>query len=744
MDMKKKIVRKIVIITMLALFVLCMFVAIITNYSNIKAASENVQNVSAVYERMLGGMSLEEIKDKFSNSNEEITRVVVFDSSGNVVVDSLSRENEIDNINGSKEFSEAMSGDSRTKIEIIQERREVWLNYTVKIRNGDFDGGFFLIRVGYLYSDDVFRFYFSVPIIIVALILITILATVFTNKLIKTAVTPFEMIEESLEEINRGEYHQVTLNTKYEDINRVVKGINDVSSKIFNSLNYLKYEQRKNEFLLENIDQGVLAISKKGKIILANESIKEITITSENEHINDFVLPTTNNPICLSVVPHLIGTGAKLFLTQLLLGRPYGDDYEWMKGALIFQADFSGEESSISLSPPFQSVASYVNDTYVTKKCIPYVVSNIKDGKELYHCAVSFYTTVPSGTYHYIEIEWGLDVEAANKSVTSGPTAGYTYDMQRVCFSKKNKGELVSLATSSTSTSGSPNQYRINSGPNNIFSSSFTGGLYKIDATAKSELPVNIAGKNYVISLFTLTNLPIFSHTEPFSKAVSHGIQLPSSARIFIDAGAYLWGKDIYMIFVGTGIIFSRTLEEGSFGYLDTTSVLGTITQFGYLDYSEDEGTLYIVGQDTTNRVKVAKIVLNTLYDYANDGAWLPMISADGVPAWIKAIGENDDQNITDPVDMKITVSRVSQYANIIFNGDALYTTGTYTRKVSESGTFTVGLRTVKADNVGGNIALKLNGTVILNMSFNGTAGLEKTVTLKTSDYISGGITLRA
>lgn len=258
MDMKKKIVRKIVIITMLALFVLCMFVAIITNYSNIKAASENVQNVSAVYERMLGGMSLEEIKDKFSNSNEEITRVVVFDSSGNVVVDSLSRENEIDNINGSKEFSEAMSGDSRTKIEIIQERREVWLNYTVKIRNGDFDGGFFLIRVGYLYSDDVFRFYFSVPIIIVALILITILATVFTNKLIKTAVTPFEMIEESLEEINRGEYHQVTLNTKYEDINRVVKGINDVSSKIFNSLNYLKYEQCKNEFLLENIDQGVL------------------------------------------------------------------------------------------------------------------------------------------------------------------------------------------------------------------------------------------------------------------------------------------------------------------------------------------------------------------------------------------------------------------------------------------------------------------------------------------------------
>ncbi len=65
--------------------------------------------------------------------------------------------------------------------------------------------------------------------------------------------------------------------------------------------------------------------------------------------------------------------------------------------------------------------------------------------------------------------------------------------------------------------------------------------------------------------------------------------------------------------------------------------MLGTITQFGYLDYSEDEGTLYILGQDSSNRVKAAKIVLNTLYDYANDGAWLPVIASDGVPAYIKA-----------------------------------------------------------------------------------------------------------
>lgn len=91
------------------------------------------------------------------------------------------------------------------------------------------------------------------------------------------------------------------------------------------------------------------------------------------------------------------------------------------------------------------------------------------------------------------------------------------------------------------------------------------------------------------------------------------------------------------MIFMGTGILFSRELVAGDVGYLDTTSVLGTITQYGHILHSQDENTLFLVGQDTSNKVKVAKMVLNTLFDYASDGAWLPLIASDGVPAYIKA-----------------------------------------------------------------------------------------------------------
>ena len=46
---------------------------------------------------------------------------------------------------------------------------------------------------------------------------------------------------------------------------------------------------------------------------------------------------------------------------------------------------------------------------------------------------------------------------------------------------------------------------------------------------------------------------------------------------------------------------------------------------------------MYIVGQDTANRVKVAKMELNTLFDYSSQGAWLPLLIADDIPAYIKA-----------------------------------------------------------------------------------------------------------
>lgn len=332
-----------------------------------------------------------------------------------------------------------------------------------------------------------------------------------------------------------------------------------------------------------------------------------------------------------------------------------------------------------------------------------------------------------------------------------GTQDGRLNPYQRSGYSGKNGKEGIRVEINRwTNEYGSSFYYDIESYPNHQFdykgSQNFSTREEPI--LRKSIGPMNIVGEDYAVSSFDINLFPVFSRKEPVMRSVEPGLNLPSGARVFVDGAAYLWGKSIYMFFVGTGIIFSRTLEKGSFGYLDTTSVLGAITQFGYLDYSQDEGTLYLLGQDTTNKVKLAKIVLNTLYDYANDGAWLPQLASDGVPAYIKAKAEEQEgDDITDPVTVTITVLSPSgdfdTYADIVFNGTPLLA-GTYTRALSASGTFTVGMRGKESS---GSIScvVKMNGNTIVTgqiPSFTATS-YEKTATFNVSDYVENGITLQ-
>jgi len=377
-----------------------------------------------------------------------------------------------------------------------------------------------------------------------------------------------------------------------------------------------------------------------GVDVEGSEPIKEITITSEDANFNNFLPANTARPLVLSIVPHISSTGAMLFLTQIFADYSYTptkSEIEWKNGFLVFSAPFTGSESSLSVRMPFETTSAldWKSGTFYFDggMYIPKVVSFGENGVEVYYCAVG--RTDKEGSLNISSfvaaLKWQEGEQA--KFHVSSIYAKYSNCYQRSAYDSKANKELTSVFYYNN-PSQHTNEIIISSIPYGTFMS---GRSDPSKATfRKTYGPCNVSGRDAVLFSFEKNQMTrtILSTDETETISLSG---LPNASHVFVDGAAYLWGKDIYMIFVGTGIIFSRTLEAGSFGYLDTTSVLGTITQFGYLDYSQDEGTLYLLGQDTTNKVKVAKIVLNTLYDYANDGAWLPMIASDGVPAYIKA-----------------------------------------------------------------------------------------------------------
>lgn len=378
--------------------------------------------------------------------------------------------------------------------------------------------------------------------------------------------------------------------------------------------------------------------------------IKSISVSSTHAKFGSFLAPSNAKPLVLSIVPHLSGTGAALFLSQIInqssaIGHPDGNN--WMDALLLFGCEFSGTESTLALSPPFSTIEEKLESYgsqgnkyqvyigYSPNEFIPSVVSHLVNGVETYYCAVGYRINAYGGNCLVSGPSWHSgDTEAA---ITEGGMAydnfnpsGFGYF--RSGYSKKSKKEVIRISPGSGTGSYG---YYVSSFPSGLFTG--YGDKYKWTFDRGAYCPLTVVGANKATGSFSADKFPQFPLGTGTAYLAEATLTIPSAARNFVDAGAYLWGKDIFMIFVGTGLIFSRTLEAGSFGYLDTTGVLGTITQFGYLDYSEDEGTLYIAGQDSANKVKVAKMELDTLFDYASDGAWLPNMNMDGIPAYIKA-----------------------------------------------------------------------------------------------------------
>lgn len=116
------------------------------------------------------------------------------------------------------------------------------------------------------------------------------------------------------------------------------------------------------------------------------------------------------------------------------------------------------------------------------------------------------------------------------------------------------------------------------------------------------------------------------------------GIVLSPYASLFDDSLAYADSHDLYLVFVGTGILFSHTpLDMDSWGYLDTTEYFGTITQWGCAEFDTGSNTLCLSGRDSYGEYVCGLLRFHARFDYSNDGAWLPYIASSGVPAWIKA-----------------------------------------------------------------------------------------------------------
>ena len=207
-------------------------------------------------------------------------------------------------------------------------------------------------------------------------------------------------------------------------------------------------------------------------------------------------------------------------------------------------------------------------------------------------------------------------------------------------FNKKNNDEALFLTIENI---GGTTYYTANSATRNIYNISSYFKQNEFNPYTDNDKTAAIASSSQVmfalIKDFGSDPITVW-YIKQGAATVSTTVNVNAGAmsHAFEDGAVYIAELNVWLMFLGTGLLFTSDLADASqYGFFDTTDLLGVITQYGYIEYDTQNRTLYILGQSSEGVVKLGALKMPPLYNYANDGAWLPNIASDGVPAYIKA-----------------------------------------------------------------------------------------------------------
>ena len=152
------------------------------------------------------------------------------------------------------------------------------LNYAARVDNENFDGGYVILicSVDLIYSVRPYLWVFTLAIVIWAGVIFASYVALTFN--MKFATKPFEKIERMLVDINNGEYtpSQIPEKFNFPEFKAVLTKIDDLAGEISKNLVNLQYEQKKSSILLQSVNQGIIIVSKSGRIVLTNTIALEI------------------------------------------------------------------------------------------------------------------------------------------------------------------------------------------------------------------------------------------------------------------------------------------------------------------------------------------------------------------------------------------------------------------------------------------------------------------------------------
>lgn len=292
--MKKKIIVTNVIIVVFALLVLFLSGISITKSIYKKQAEERIIDVANIYAENYTSF------DKVVKNVPKDYRVTVVDKSGKVLSDSetadvSNMENHIDR----EEIVAALHGKSVAVTRRSDTTNKDMVYSAVKVNLSSDDYVFVRISTPvdsvnlYATSTILPNFY----VLIAAIIAAVILSIVLTKSLVK----PMAEIKNSLIALNNGTFTPSTPSEKDPEINKMMSEINDIGEKLSDTITTVSEDNKKLDYILNNVSDGIVVITADGNIKIMNDNAKLVFDVKNDAISSNYTVLSANEKFISAV-----------------------------------------------------------------------------------------------------------------------------------------------------------------------------------------------------------------------------------------------------------------------------------------------------------------------------------------------------------------------------------------------------------------------------------------------------------
>lgn len=279
--MRDEIIKRNTIITTVTMLIFFVVSLIITSYTSRKSIEQQLINVSnVVNNQILATNSAEELNEvvKSFTKDQEWLEIVIASNIGVILTDSSDDSINVTTLKKltDEEIKLATSSINTDRVYIEDDKI-----YYITLINEDI-----IVRTSIMYEKNTELILMSLFYLALLLIVVILLSVYYNKKVSNNVITTFNDICFNLKSINDGKYIEIDTTHKYSEVQDVLSEINEINNNIYVSMLKIKNEHDKLDFVINNMQQGIIIINKYGNILLINDYATN-SLNIENNNVDN-------------------------------------------------------------------------------------------------------------------------------------------------------------------------------------------------------------------------------------------------------------------------------------------------------------------------------------------------------------------------------------------------------------------------------------------------------------------------